>query len=88
MKMSYLDVVKAMAQTWYGIVALLLGCAVVIGTFIAFATGNWILGIVLLLASIFYWIALYYLMTYVLIFAMIIAALLRFLLPGIFNLHF
>lgn len=78
------DFVKALLKTWQGLVALLLLVALAGATISAFATGNIALGAILLLATVAYGVALFYLMAWAFALAMFMGAVLGVILRGLF----
>lgn len=85
-RVSYWDVIRAMCHTWHGIVALLIGIVLPILAVLEFTLwSNPLLGAILVLGSIAYWVLIYVFMTWTIILAMFLGAFLSVIFGGFFR---
>lgn len=79
------DMFKALAQTWFGWLALVILLVLVGGCVWAFSAGSIVLGVFLALASIVYFLALVYLLYYAFIVAVIVGGIFSLLFGGLLS---
>jgi hypothetical protein len=83
--LKFSDMFKALSKTWFGWIAIVLLFVFVGGCVWAFSAGNIVLGVLLALASIAYFLALVYLLYYAFILAFIVGTFLSLIFGGSFR---